>query len=234
MSLSSTDRNRVVDVCHAFLEADGLFALERCLAHQAKSILGYESVVGGLGLCDPEGISPRLMVNHRFSKEYLAEVGMGGGRMRPRLFQKWSTSPGPLSVDFEQSGEETVNEAARAAARKHGFRNMICHGQYSPDEAHLTYIAFMSFPGKIEARTETMVALIVPHIHAAMLRISRDRAFEPCSSDYEAADPSKPTDVSSCVGSLSLRKRQILYLLSLGKTNWEISQVLSTSVDNVK
>lgn len=59
-----------------------------------------------------------------------------------------------------------------------------------------------------EIRTEAILRLIIPHLHQALLRISR--------SDQRRAP-------------LSQREREVLKWCSKGKTNWEISMILKIS-----
>ena len=79
-----------------------------------------------------------------------------------------------------------------------------------------SYFNFSRVPGPLGPRPATLLELLVPHMHVALVRA--------CAGAAEALTKTV----------LSTREREVLRWLREGKTNWEIAQILGTSENTVK
>lgn len=107
--------------------------------------------------------------------------------------------------------------------QKSELRNIVAHGMSSDDGGISTFFSFSRVPDKSSGYYAYLLELLVPHLHAAVVRSSaRDNSLmqKPASS----ASGREVTD----------RELEILHWLNMGKTNWEIAQILGISPLTVK
>lgn len=229
--LSARDRDATLDVCDELLSITSQDQILHCINGRMKSLIGYEGVLGGIGDCEADGLVPSLVLGHDFPEDYLSKI-TSHGRLRPQTLRFWAQKRQPLALDFSGGSGSKVTRRAAHDANRFGFFNMLCHGQVHPGGKQMTYVTFTRIEGTITERQKRIVSLTMPHLHNALVRAASETSsiFKmQRSPDLSWADLDDVTNMP-----LDLRKKQILYLIGLGKTNWEIGQILGTSENNVK
>lgn len=223
-ALTPEQRDAVFDICSELLWARSDRYLHACLNGPLRRLLGYESFVYGFGRASGDELKPLMLISHDFPQRYLDSITQHG-RMKPQTLQLWHHLRQPLAMSFDDEMVARLPATMGRAVRNFGFHNLLCHGQVDLDARHMSYITFNGIPNPITLLQRTIAAHVMPHLHASILRIFQDMP-QPVRTAAMMQDAQ--------VIELSERQQQILYLLALGKTNWEISQILKTSVDNVK
>lgn len=150
-------------------------------------------------LCDPaDGLAPRLARHCRASDRLPALTG--GGR---------------------RAGDATL-ELFRRELQGAGFDNMVVHGS-GRLAGGATLFALCGWAEPPSARHAYFLALLLPHLHMALLRLSEAamRAGSPGAADAIA----RP---------LSARETEILGWLREGKSNYEVGRILGISALTVK
>lgn len=228
--LSSADQQATLEVCDELLSASSSRDISACIGGRLKTLLGYEGMAGGIAECKRDGLAPNMVLKHNFPEQYLAKVS-SHGKIRPETMRFWARERKPLALDATGLPERPSPDRVCTDAHRFGFYNMLCHGQVDPGGDLISYVTFTRIEGDITERQMSIVAMTMPHLHNALVQASTEtsRIFQDRTADLSWADPSEEFDTV-----LDLRKRQILYLIGLGKTNWEISKILGTSANNVK
>jgi DNA-binding CsgD family transcriptional regulator len=95
-------------------------------------------------------------------------------------------------------------------------------GVIEPDSSIASLFSFADASKKLSCRHIALLERIVPHLHQALIRILRKNKTTNISQESDIVLP------------LSLREKEVLNWLKLGKTNWEISVILKISERTVK
>ena len=109
-------------------------------------------------------------------------------------------------------------EAFVSCARDFGLKEGYSHGVRSPGGDGRSLFSFAGNSMDRDPRTELVLEYVVPHLDQAFRRIA-------------GAGGEKPDGLSA---GLSSREREVLNWAKDGKTNWEISVILSISKRTVK
>jgi transcriptional regulator EpsA len=148
-------------------------------------------------LCDPlDGLAPRL-ARHCRDVERLPAM-TGGGR---------------------RAGDAAL-ELFRRELQQAGFDNLLVHGS-GRLAGGATLFALCGWTERPAARHAWFLALLLPHLHMALLRLSDRGARDAAAGDA----PARP---------LSARETEILGWVREGKSNFEIGCILGISALTVK
>lgn len=150
--------------------------------------------------------------------------------MRSKTLEFWLRKRKPIVFNFAEDTDVGISSAMRQAARQYRFFSLFCHGQMDADRQHISYVVFNRNTVSVGERDCTIIAHLMPQLHASLVRLSEHG--EDAEERGQWALRSRAAHTDACT--LSLRQKQVLYLLGIGKTNWEIGKILDTSIDNVK
>jgi transcriptional regulator EpsA len=204
---------QVRDLGQFFLWTQG--QLQALLPHQlmlcmqfdgADALVRLECLHGGVlddavmrQLCDPaDGLALRLARHCRGSDRLPAMTG--GGR---------------------RAGDATL-ELFRRELQLAGFDHMVVHGS-GPLAGGSTLFALCGWAGRPAARHAYFLALLLPHLHMALLRLSAASGREAAARAGDAI--ARP---------LSARETEILGWVREGKSNYEVGCILGISALTVK
>jgi DNA-binding CsgD family transcriptional regulator len=231
MLLSDQERDATFGICEQLLSARSEKQIASCVCGPLKELIGFKGVFGGLAECSPDGLAPSVVFARDFPEQYLSKITRHG-RIRPQTLQFWAKERKPLALNFNQSDDVPVSDRVKSSASRFGFYNMLCHGQVDPSGTHISYVTLTQIDGVVSKNQQEIISFIMPHLHNA-LQLARNEQTTAMlrSSKLDITWADKYDDIDFNIG---LKKKQVLYLIGLGKTNWEISQILGTSVDNVK
>lgn len=172
----------------------------------------------GLGEIERLSVRAQHLIACNFPTEYLHAVQQANGLITSPIISKWIASKRP--VLFEIS-EQTNQSAWVKNFMRFGLKNMAAHGQCDQHGRSTSYFCFTQIEGQLTARRAMLLELLVPHMHAALIRVfNNTRKTE---SMPEANVPA-----------LSKRESEILNWMSAGKSNWEISKILQISENTVR
>ena len=128
------------------------------------------------------------------------------------LLNEWRAAPGPVCLELSDADGEFLDEAFA-----HGAARVAVHGVRGVDGVPLSVFFLLGISGSGEHAQ--LMELLVPHMHAALVR-----------SVYLYAEPA----IFAPPRQITEREREVLQLISTGKTNPEIAQILGLSHYTVK
>ncbi len=151
----------------------------------------------------------------------LESLGVAGEPPCP-FFHLWKRALQPVLFSLTDSDPETVLDLAQPWVpiyRRLGLRNLAAHGVLDVSQQAASYFGF----SRRESWTDQDIArlkMVVPHLHCALSRL----AFR-----------SQAGSVDAQAGAiLSVREREVLGWICLGKSNLEIATLLGISFWTVK
>jgi DNA-binding CsgD family transcriptional regulator len=142
---------------------------------------------------------------------YLFSDPTKSARMGGAAFVRWSETFRRTSVEAEK---EYVFRA-----REHSIRDGVTVGSQTAFSGPVSTFSFIGKELEKSARDETILCYLAPYFHEAMCRTMPRIAFP-------LGAPKRPA--------LSRREVEVLNWAMAGKTNWEISRILTISEPTVK
>lgn len=168
--------------------------------------------------------STRYFDDARFNEA----IAIGAGMLNQALkLWKKTTSPVLITSQIEAAdyNNYSVFNLPEADLKASELGNFIVHG-FGDSNSHIsTFVAFarlskQSNNHKINTAHAHILELIMPHLHCGLLRITSSRG----NLVFTGKASKKVTG----------RELEILHWVHMGKTNWEISSILSISPLTVK
>lgn len=195
---------------HFFLWAQG--ALQGLLPHEALICCLYGR--DGLPACVQQFAWRPYFTEMALLQSFRSRYGLFA-----RLLETWRGTTGAVQVELAGI-TRAVNSPDNAAVAESlaGFSRAAIHGVRGHDGNAISAFVFLGISDTPDERHSTMLELVVPHIHGALVRALSDensQAFLPAMA-------------------ISARECEILQLISDGKTNPEIAQILYLSPLTVK
>ena len=128
------------------------------------------------------------------------------------------TDSGPYRVPFQEN---------EAVLRELEILNIAGHGVSTKEGEVMTFFGFSRVKGNLGPRLAHALELLVPHMHQAFLRVLNYTSTPLNINDQGDQTPAPKLLISS-------REIEVLQWVSLGKTNSEISNILSLSINTIK
>jgi transcriptional regulator EpsA len=179
-----------------------------------QELFPHGMLICGLGQIAGEGIRIHRMLAWNFPKEYVEAIRRDNAGVMSPIMHKWCREFRP---QLFEPGQMAVDPAWLTIFERHGLGNIAAHGMRDVSSNMASYFNFSRVPGPLGPRTATLLELLVPHMHVALLRACAGAPKE-----------------SAAKTALSARELEVLHWLREGKTNWEIAQILGTSENTVK
>ena len=122
----------------------------------------------------------------------------------------------------------------------YNLKNVAAHGLSDLSGKRATYFSFSQIPATLTERHTNLLELLVPHLHHAY--VGATCAVDARQERGLAAPRSDPPVNGSATQAiywangfhLTVRERELLYWLGLGKTNEEISRAVHRARDTIK
>lgn len=168
-------------------------------------------------LCNA-GYSDEWLKEYERNKYFLCDPTKSA-RLAGHHFFKWSYVFGKAESEAEKSYIRK--------ARQYKICQGITVGSRSFDCDRLTWFSFLGAALEENCRDQAILQYIAPYLHEAMCAgMLRNPSYVPA--------PSSPADDKTTKRLLSERETEVLTWTMAGKTNWEISVILSISERTVK
>jgi DNA-binding CsgD family transcriptional regulator len=142
------------------------------------------------------------------------------GILKTFLMPQWLESGQPQSFDMLRNNPDLDSGSVEKFLAS-GLRNIVAHGMYDISREHLSFFSFHQLPYPPRAEQEKTLKMIVPAMHAAMMRCM------PVHLSTETKSAVKPL-------ALTAREVEVLSWIKQGKTNGEIGSILGISPHTVK
>jgi len=216
--LSQQDRNLVlefIEACHTEeaepLSADVVYTrLHALLPHEIFATARMHTLGGDIFQFNGPG----------FPKEYLDLSRSGDGTFRCPMLSRWVRAQRPLYYDQRYRKRITRLPERAAAFADLGLRNIAVHGVLDSSRNTATCYGFARIGAKWSERTITLIRLITPHLHVALVQ----RHLPSLPGDPPETQP---------VRRLTQREEQVLHWLSYGKTTADIGLILGIAQNTV-
>jgi transcriptional regulator EpsA len=181
-------------------------------------VLPHGMLICGIGLIENQNAQIKQLLTSNFSPEYIETLQQAGGMGSSPIIRQWLKTRQP--VLFELAAQQ-IQTTWLDNFKLHGLQNVAAHGLCDLNSKTTSYFSFSRIPGKLNTRHTSLLNMLVPHLHVALIRALSGAKKE--SRKPKLALPE-----------LTGREHQILNWLSKGKTNLEIAQALFLSEHTVK
>lgn len=186
---------------------------------ELQRIFPHGMLACGVGQIEPRGARIRHVLTCNFPRKYLQTLRQRNGAIASPLLARWRETGQP--VLFEAAAQSNGASPWLENFRRYGLHNLAAHGLCDMNRRTASYFSFSRIPGDLTPRHAELLELLVPHLHVALIRAL-------------GAVETKPSRPPAAPPKLTAREKEILHWLCLGKTNWEIAQVLNLSEATVK
>ncbi len=193
---------------------------------ELQPVFPHGAFICGAGDIHSSGIKPDLMLSHQFPEKYLSFIHAGDGTYRTNTLLNWMQSGKPQLVEFTEQ-EDQSEESWKAVFKASGLGNIASHGVLDTTHHFASYFSFHQIPSPLTTSHNRLLTLIVPGMHATVLRIIQKVVLA-------HTDKSPTVAKIAIANTLSPREKEVLYWVSKGKTNYEISIILGISYKTVK
>jgi transcriptional regulator EpsA len=184
-----------------------------------QHIFPHGMMVCAIGEIEHFGSHVHLLLTHNFPLEYIQSLKQAGGLTSSPIIAEWVKTRKP--VLFELS-EQHVNLTWLDNFKRYGLHNVAAHGLCDMQSRMTSYFSFSQIPGKLTTHHAALLEMLVPHLHVTLVRTMNGGVTK-------TAPPTKTT-----LPTLTPREQEVWQWLCLGKTNWEIAQVLHLSESTIK
>ena len=181
---------------------------------ELRAFLPHRSLICGFGHINPHTVSGHRVLSVDFPIDYLEAIKQDDGSLFSPLMERWIGSDAPILFDPEQA--QDVAEDWLALVRAHDLGNVVAHGVRDLQSNASSYFNFCGVPGPLTPHHTQLIKLVTPHLHTALARVLARKEKTGANLAFTP------------------RETEILSWLYLGKTNWEIGQIIGISEKTVK
>jgi len=181
---------------------------------ELRAYLPHRALICGFGHINPHTVSGYRILSVDFPIDYLEAIKQDDGSLFSPLMERWIGSDAPVLFDPENASG--VPDDWLALVREHGLGNIVAHGVRDLESNASSYFNFCGVPGPLTPQHAQLIKLITPHLHTALARVLARKEKAGANLAFTP------------------REKDILSWLYLGKTNWEIGQILGISEKTVK
>jgi len=193
------------------------------LRNAMSDLLPYETIICGIARMMKTGLKPDYMLQLNFPKAYLDMIRGNTDVMESYAFQAWRTTRIRIAINFDEPNRQWPADMFQVAWDL-DFRNLLCHGQVDIEGNFTSYFSFHRISERVGPKHCYVLRSVAPHLHVTLMRLREQ---------HESAQPEIAIR-APIESDLTAFQMEILYWLQRGKTNWEISSILGTSVNNIK
>jgi transcriptional regulator EpsA len=183
-------------------------------------VLRHEAMACGLDITWSDGNYVSKMLRHNYSLQYFDVFTAPEGKDDSPLLQRWRATLEPVVFQSERDDDEYPDEWVKIFKR-YGLRNTAAHGVLDVQGAFASYFIFSNIAGAVGEKEIFLLKLLMPHLHSTLTRaLTSDQGYD------RSAEPLQEP--------ITEMEKEILQWINQGKTNWEISHILSKTENNVK
>ena len=181
---------------------------------ELRAFLPHRGFICGFGRINPHTISGYQVVSVDFPIDYLEALKQHDGSLFSPLMERWIGSDTPVLFDPDRANG--VPDDWLDLVREHALGNILAHGMRDLQSNASSYFNFCGVPGPLLPQHAQLIKLVTPHLHTALAHVMTTKEK---TSQHPLLTP---------------RETDILSWLYLGKTNWEIGQIIGISEKTVK
>lgn len=223
----------ILNECH---ELDSLNAFKTFVRTRIRQVLPHEMAMCALGEIQSKRIL--RLINIDFPPGYLQRVIRPDQVILSAPLKGWISKRSPIFIGVDEV-EDKEHSVWQLAARDFDMKSFACHGIVDLSGAVFTYFEFGQI-GADGVPYKMVLNLIVPHLHATLVRLLTEEYVSSTLRNYSAEHAIAPSGEASprtpkpTRFDITERERQILQWIAAGKSNWEIGKILLISEFTVK
>jgi transcriptional regulator EpsA len=209
----------LIDVLSRATEVESKNEFIALMTESVPQVLPHEIMICGIGSVRPDGSFVQKFLNLGYPLDYYYAMQSSDGKVDSPLMKQWRETCKPV---LYQSGRDEAHYPANwvALVDRYDLRNIVGHGALDLNGPCSSYFIFSRLPTQVGRYEVEVLNLITPHLHNALTRIAGELSVQPATPDF--------------VHALSERQVEILNWINVGKSNWEIAQIVDTTRANVK
>lgn len=215
-SLQEGDIETGVRLATQLLQVNEREEFVQLLRQDLRQLIPFSCAICGVGRINPHSITGCELIGVDFPDAYFSDIRQADGGIHSPLMQRWIERQEPVVFEPEDHASE-VSAEWLAIFNRHGLRNSLAHGMRDLNSPITSYFNFCGIDG-LSGRHSYLLRLLVPHLHVAVTRVVAEALRRP----------------SAALPQLTPREKEVVSWLYLGKTNWEIGQILGIAEKTVK
>ncbi len=185
-----------------------------------QSIFPHGAFICGVGRIHPAGVSPVKLYVSNFPLDYLQSLKQADGLYFSSAIQNWLATGEVQLLELGKTDDAELDPDWLERFKASNLQNLAAHGVYDFTRQHASYFSFHQIPGTPGARHRFLLQMLVPHMHAALLRI-----LHKIKKDKSAVGANR---------ALTTRELEVLTWVCEGKTSTEIATILNISPSTVR
>lgn len=228
--LMDKQKLQLYSIAQEFHDLKSINDFKEFIQTRIRSIFPHEIAVCGTGDLRSGRIS--RLINIDFPEDYLQSVVQSGHLAHSHTFRMWAERQAPVFYfDGEANGDVEPNWLS--TIRRCGIHSITSHGLVELNGQSISYFAFGNIRAYDFYVTKLFLIALIPYLHYSLTRVLTMPDVI-SSNDTNCVDAaSHKSDVlhktTQHISLLSVRESEILGWVAIGKSNWEIGQILGIS-----
>jgi transcriptional regulator EpsA len=225
-SLNEEQRIIFMEVISESLRVTQRTQLFNWLQGSFQYLLGHEVVIFGVKLSDKDAFQYEYLTSSRYfgDAQFAETIGHESGIVSQSV-KLWKDSAQPCfftsASDTEIYKNYSINNCSETRLINSELKKLAVHGFGDNDSKLSSVVIFGRLHPQPFANQAHVLELIMPHLHCALIKVVSSKSSFTVKTDND-------------VNIITKRESEILQWLYMGKTNWEISSILSISPLTVK
>ncbi|MEZ0317560.1 MAG: XrtB/PEP-CTERM-associated transcriptional regulator EpsA [Methylophilaceae bacterium] len=229
--LTSEESGIFIEVFEASLRINQREQLFSWLQGCFQYLFPHEVLICGIHLKNENHLHFESFISTRYVTEQHVSLATGHEGLISRVIAAWKRNHRPILIADGLSpgefGSYTVPFVERPGALQEiELKNIAAHGLATKEGDVLTFFCFSRVPGQLSARHVYLLELLVPHLHAVLIRI--------VGAQYERSYQGRSQKVIVAKRTITRREQEVMQWINSGKTNLEIAAILNISPLTVK
>ncbi len=198
------------------------------LQHGIQYLIGHNVMIYGLKHFENDQYDFEFFTSTlEFTDKHFEKNIQNGNSLIYSSIKKWQENQKTLFVSDDIVANEfpsySIYQTSSMGDIDNDLKRYSVHGfgDSRNDMSSIVFFAHMTAPAN--ALTAYFIDLIMPSLHCALLRVHQNRFSSKSLSNQDAV-----------VKTITKRELEVLEWLNIGKTNWEISEILGISPTTVK
>lgn len=185
-----------------------------------QQVMPHRAFICGYGRIHPAGIATVKLFSWHFPVDYLRSIKQPDGLYFSEVINNWLATEEVQLFDIGATPEADFDRAWLERFKASDLQNIAAHGVYDFSRHHASYFSFHQIPEPPGERHRFLLNILVPHMHATLLRI-----LHKIKVDNSAERTSR---------ALTTRELEVLAWVCEGKTSTEIASILGVAPSTVR
>ncbi len=218
--LTPFEQRWLLELAVSVKEVESIDGYRDWVRNFVRPIFPHEIMISAIGSVVGKQITVHCLVGVDYPQEFIDQVSLSSDLSERYVIARWFRERSPQLInegaDYEQLSPTELREV-----KDFRLRNIAAFGLIDLEGRKGTYFSFSRVPGPLIARHGSLLELIVPYLHQALVAATKD-------------GQGIGANASQSLVALSGREKEVLAWMVAGKTNREIASVLKRSVPTIR